>query len=111
MNEDRPYAPEAAALEVDVTRGPPPGAVSIGVCGQVDFDNVATLRPALLAAFASHRGPRVVDLSQVTFCDCAASTPSWPPAQPPSGRPRLDVIAAGPVEWLLRPIETQDLLT
>ncbi|MFC9824484.1 STAS domain-containing protein [Streptomyces erythrochromogenes] len=71
MYEDLSDTLEAVALEVDVTPGPQPGTVTVRESGEIDFDNAATLRTALLAALDSDRGTLLVDMSRVTFCDCA----------------------------------------
>ncbi|MEU3671759.1 MULTISPECIES: STAS domain-containing protein [Streptomyces] len=113
MYEERTYTPEAAALEVDVTPGPQPGTVSVCVRGDVDFDNAATLRTALLAALVSHRGSLLVDLSQVSFCDCAGlhTLLTARTASRRAGR-SLHITASGrPVERLLQLTDTRDLLT
>ncbi|MFD9407063.1 STAS domain-containing protein [Streptomyces sp. NPDC059989] len=67
----RPDTPEAAGLEVVVTPGSPSGTVRVRVSGEIDFDDAALLREALQTALVSHRGTLLLDLSRVTFCDCA----------------------------------------
>ncbi|WP_031153644.1 STAS domain-containing protein [Streptomyces erythrochromogenes] len=72
MYQDRSDTLEAVAVEVDVTPGPQPGTVTVRESGEIDFDNAATLRTALLAALVSDRGTLLVDMSRVTFSPAAA---------------------------------------
>ncbi|MFE2248723.1 STAS domain-containing protein [Streptomyces lavendulae] len=71
----RPDRSQAVGLDVSVTPSPPPGTAHVRVSGEIDFDNAAILREDLLTALVSQRDTPLVDLgvdlSQVTFCDCA----------------------------------------
>ncbi|MER7511182.1 STAS domain-containing protein [Streptomyces lavendulae] len=74
-HHDRPDVSRTVGLEVSVTPSPPPGTAHVRVSGEVDFGNAAILREDLLTALASQRDTPLVDLSvdlsRVTFCDCA----------------------------------------
>ncbi|MEU9107394.1 STAS domain-containing protein [Streptomyces xanthophaeus] len=61
----------SAGIEVGVGPGPGPGTVCVCVSGEIDFDNAAHLRHALLTALVSHRATLLLDLERMTFCDCA----------------------------------------
>ncbi|WP_404953490.1 STAS domain-containing protein [Streptomyces sp. 147326] len=110
---DRPDTPEAAGLELAVTPGPQPGRVHVCVSGEIDFDNAGILRDALLTALVSHRGTLLLDLSRVTFCDCAGLNVllAARAAAQRAGR-RLRITQTGrPVERLLDLTATRPYLT
>ncbi|MEU8779814.1 STAS domain-containing protein [Streptomyces sp. NPDC048606] len=101
-----------AALDIEVTPGPWPSTVRVRISGEIDFDNATVLREDLLAALVSHRATLLVDLGEVTFCDCAglnALLAARATARR-AGR-RLRIVAAGRrVERLLDLTSTRDLL-
>ncbi|MFF3728148.1 STAS domain-containing protein [Streptomyces erythrochromogenes] len=113
MYENRSDIPESAALVVDAAPRPQTRTVTARVSDEIDFDNAATLRVVLLAALVSHRITLLVDLSQVTFCDCvdlhtllAART-----ASQRAGRPMHTTAVGRPIAGLLQLTGTRDLLT
>lgn len=71
VSDRRICPPEATGLEVGVVPDPRAGTVQVVVSGEIDLDNAAFLGQVLLTALVSHRGALLVDLEQVTFCDCA----------------------------------------
>lgn len=49
----------------------PGGGAEVRVAGEIDLDNAAQLRGALLVALDTCPGGVSLDLSAVTFCDCS----------------------------------------
>ncbi|MFI6144398.1 STAS domain-containing protein [Streptomyces sp. NPDC051109] len=113
LNTDRLNPRDAVHLEIEVTPGSPPGTVHVRVSGEIDCDNAAVLRGNLLTALVSHRGTLLVDLSRVTFCDCAGLNALLAVrlAALRAGRAFHVTEAARPVERLLRLTSTRSLLT
>ncbi|MEV7443137.1 STAS domain-containing protein [Streptomyces sp. NPDC091204] len=113
MSGYRRCPPEAPGMEVGVVPDSQPGTVRVLVSGELDFDNATLLGEVLLAALVSHRATLLVDLEQVTFCDCAGLNTLLTArhAALRAGR-GLRVTAAGcRVERLLNLTDTRSLLT
>ncbi|MFD3327512.1 STAS domain-containing protein [Streptomyces sp. NPDC058701] len=113
VHDDRPGTPAGSALDIGVTPGPQPGTVHLCVSGEIDFDNAALLRETLLIALKSYRGTLCLDLSQVTFCDCAGLNALLTAqlATLRAGRRLRIATASRSVERLLRLTGTRTLLT
>ncbi|MEU9305661.1 STAS domain-containing protein [Streptomyces sp. NPDC048269] len=47
------------------------GSVTITVSGEIDVHDARDLRDVAVTAMTSYRGPVTLDLTGVTFCDCA----------------------------------------
>ncbi|MFF3674547.1 STAS domain-containing protein [Streptomyces sp. NPDC002120] len=113
MSDHRLRPPEAPGMEARVISGSQPGTVRVLVSGEIDFDNATLLGEVLLAALASHRATLLVDLEQVTFCDCAGLNILLTARRAALRAGRgLHVTAAGcRVERLLNLTDTRSLLT
>ncbi|WP_405940795.1 STAS domain-containing protein [Streptomyces sp. NBC_00207] len=111
-SDRRLCSPKATGLKVGVMPGPQTGQVQVVVSGEIDLDNVAFLHEVLLTALVSPRAALLVDLEQVTFCDCAGLNTLLAArhAALTDGRD-LHITAAGPrVEQLLNLTATRSLL-
>ncbi|MEU9107787.1 STAS domain-containing protein [Streptomyces xanthophaeus] len=103
----------ADLLEIGVTPAASGLPVRVCVSGEVDFHNAAALREILLIALTVHRSTLLLDMRDVTFCDCAGINALLIArlAAVRAGR-RLRVTAASrPVERLLHLTATRSLLT
>ena len=64
--------PEAAPLLTVHAEGQPQGWLRVVASGEIDMDTAPCLRRALAAALRTRPRRVDVDLSRVSFCDCAA---------------------------------------
>lgn len=113
LYEERLGTTVTEGLEIEVAPGSQSGTVHVRVIGEVDFSNAGALREALLIALTSRRGALLIDLDQVTFCDCAGLNALLTARATAlrAGR-RLQVTAASrPVERLLQLTGTRSFLT
>ncbi|MFE9565921.1 STAS domain-containing protein [Streptomyces sp. NPDC006487] len=88
-------------LAIGVEAGPP-GTMRIRVRGEIDFDNASLLRDILLTALSAHRRTLLLDLEQISFCDCAGLNAllTCRAAALRAGR-SLRITAASPCVWRL----------
>ncbi|MER7759695.1 STAS domain-containing protein [Streptomyces sp. NPDC097619] len=102
----------ASGLDVAVVPGPRPGTVSVLVGGEITHDSAPFLLQDLLAALVAHRAVLLVDLTWVTFCDCAGLNALLTArnAALSAGRALHVTGASRPVKRLLDLTETRPLL-
>ncbi|MEU9801432.1 STAS domain-containing protein [Streptomyces sp. NPDC051000] len=102
----------AGCIEIGVVAGAP-GTVLVCVSGEIDLHTAGFLRDTLLIALASHRATLLLDLRQVSFCDCAGLNALLTVSETARRAGRgLRVTAAGrPVRRLLHLTDTTFVFT